>query len=210
MHAVCVRAVCAAVLDVIAQSPTRPTTSVSVCLPTRWRATWRHGPSTLLQRPHHCRLMTSRQPPAPAVSRWPLFVFCALHSLLLIHSPSPRPALPLCGRLPPWCPSALLLWCIGVKCLLYSWQAVIVIWPKRPHRRRTWTVQSYSPGCANVQPIYTTFLRATGPRYSVCNNRPHVRNTLLRPNNRKLMYRLRLTSASGHVIARCWQRARVH
>jgi len=24
----------------------------------------------------------------------------------------------------------------------------------RPHRRRTWTVQSYSPGGANVHPIY--------------------------------------------------------
>ena len=24
---------------------------------------------------------------------------------------------------------------------------------KRPHHRRKWTVQSYSPGCANVTPI---------------------------------------------------------
>ena len=68
---------------------------------------------------------------------------------------------------------------------------------KRPHRRRTWTVQSYSPGCASVhssithsslgspesktasrsvQPFLQGSLRwqTDRPGYSVCNNRPHL------------------------------------
>jgi len=76
---------------------------------------------------------------------------------------------------------------------------------KRSHHRRTWTVQSYSPGGANVHPYvvilpwtypspqpkrhldwFSGFSRAHDrdrqtdrqtdkPRYSVCNNRPHLR-----------------------------------
>jgi len=38
------------------------------------------------------------------------------------------------------------------------------LFDKRPHRRRTWMVQSYSPGCANVTPCNTSFI---GPSESI-------------------------------------------
>ena len=44
-------------------------------------------------------------------------------------------------------------------------------WAKRPHRRRTRTAQSYSPGCANVTPRNTS---VRGPIYESIQPRRHL------------------------------------
>jgi len=55
-----------------------------------------------------------------------------------------------------WVPVDLKFSTLGTNTLLVSWyqmlKKVVKVFGIRSHRRRTWTVQSYSPGDANVHP----------------------------------------------------------
>jgi len=59
-----------------------------------------------------------------------------------------------------WVPSTSQLW-LSQKMYRTSGQSNMT---KRPHRRRTWTVQSYSPGDANVHPPHVTHASLGLPR----------------------------------------------